>query len=358
MNRLRPFLHLLLYGLVLSCVTPYQPDTKSLANRSVIVDGYITDQPGPHQVSLSYTADFTNSAINLIVSGATVYVTDDQGKRQTFSDLGRGIYRTPATFKGEVGRTYKLTVMLPDGRQIESKPETIRPSPAIDRVYAEYTQKPIDNTTALNKGFDVYLDTKDPATPGDYYRWVWTHFEPLSVCEVRSVKQGSTSVEYSYACCDPCWDIIRCTGASCNNATSDEAINGKAISRQFIMRAPFASFSPYYLEIEQLAISRDAYVYYKSIENLTESNGGIFDAAPSSLRGNLVSVSNPGETVFGYFSAAGSQKVPYSVDRLKGEGSPNVVIYPPFPPSVPPPPCAACVESDYRTKIRPRWWVQ
>ncbi|WP_041258260.1 DUF4249 domain-containing protein [Fibrella aestuarina] len=353
---LRPLAHLLLYGLLMSCVTPYQPETKSLPNRSLIVDGYITDQLGPHQVTLTYTADYTNTAVNFIVSGATVYVTDDQGNRQSFSDLGRGVYRTPATFKGQPGRTYKLTVILPDGRRYESQPETIRPVPAIDNIYATYTQKSVGNTATFDKGFDVYLDTTDPATTGDYYRWVWTHYEFLDFCEVRSRFVGSTAVENSYSCCQKCWDIIRCTGANCNNAISDEAINGKAISGQFIMRAPFSSLTSYYLEIEQLSISRDAYIYYKSIENLTQNNGGIFDAAPSSLRGNMVSVSDPGETVFGYFSASGAQKVPYRVDRTKGEGTPNLIIQPPLPPSPPPPPCAECVESDYRTRIQPRWW--
>ncbi len=54
---LRVLTHLLIYSLMLACVTPYQPETKSLPNKILIVDGYITNQPGPHQVSLTYTAD-------------------------------------------------------------------------------------------------------------------------------------------------------------------------------------------------------------------------------------------------------------------------------------------------------------
>lgn len=353
---LRALAHLLLYAGLVSCVTPYQPETKTLGYRALIVDGFITDQPGPHQVTLSYSADFTVKALNYIVTGATVSVTDDLGKQQSFIEVGKGVYRTPATFQGQQGRSYKLSIALPDGRRYESKPEKITPVPPIDRIYEEYTETStsVDGITSVEKGFNVYLDTKDPATTGDYYRWIATHFEPLTFCEIRTVLEDNIPTDYGYFCCQDCWDIVRCKGANCNNVTSDELINGKSISRQYMLRAPYTSPNDYYMEVEQLVISRDAYLYYKAIENLTKNNGGIFDAAPAPLRGNIASVTNPGETVFGYFSASGSQKIPHIVDRKKGVGTPNFIA----PPKIPslPAACAACVESDLRTRIKPRWW--
>ena len=341
---------------LLGCITPYQPETKALAGKTLIVEGYITDQPGPHQINLSYTADFTYTALNYIVEGAVVYVTDDQGQRQNFVGIGKGVYRTPASFQGKVGRTYKLSIALPDGRRYESKPEKITPVAPIDRIYDEYTEKPVDGGFRPDKGFNVYLDTKDPATTGDYYRWVWTHFEPLKYCSIVTVHapNGGNSVEYGLYCCDDCWDIIRCLDANCINTKTDEQVNGNSISGQFVLRVPFTANSGYYLEIEQLALSREAYLYYRNIENLTKSNGGIFDTAPASLRGNIVSVTTPGETVIGYFSASGAQKVPYVVDRTKGIGTPNFAYIPPPVPGAPP--CSGCIESDYRTRIKPRWW--
>ena len=343
----------LLYGWLIGCISPFQPERKSLEGKTLIVDGYITDQPGPHQVNLSYTADFTFDALNLVVMGASVAVIDDLGNRQNFNEIGRGIYRTPASFRGQPGRTYKLTIALPDGRRYESKPEKIKPAPAIDRIYDVYDERPVDGFVA-DKGFSVYLDTKDPATTGDYYRWVWTHFEPLAYCNIVRINSGGSSAEYGVYCCQDCWDIVRCANADCINVTSDEQVNGKAISRQFLLRAPYTAQSGYYVELEQLSISREAYLYYKTIEALTKSNGGIFDSAPAPLSGNIVSVSNPGEKVIGFFSASGSQKVPYTVDRSKGVGTPNFIQKPPPVPGVPP--CINCEESDYRTRIKPRWW--
>ncbi|WP_375444523.1 DUF4249 domain-containing protein [uncultured Fibrella sp.] len=352
---LRTFAYVLLYGCLIACITPYQPETKSLGGSVLVVDGYITDQVGPHQVSVSYSSDFTNTAVNLRASGAKVYVTDDTGGRQDFSEVAPGIYRTPAAFQGRVGRTYKLNIVLADGKRYESAPEKLRAAPPIDRIYDEYSQKEITNTTVLDKGFNVYVDTKDAATTGDYYRWKWTNFEQLVFCNSRVTITNNVSTEIGFFCCDPCWTVTNCTGAGCINTMSDEAVNGNSISRQFIVRVPFTSYEKYYLEIEQLLISRAAYTYYKTIENLTASNGGIFDSAPTTVRGNIVSLTNAGEYVFGFFSVAGAQKMPYVVDRKKGQGSPNIKSSPIVPPG-PPLPCAACEESDYRTRIKPRWW--
>ncbi|RYF66562.1 MAG: DUF4249 domain-containing protein [Cytophagaceae bacterium] len=200
----RHSLLLLLCSWSLSCITPYQPETKSLGGKLLIVDGYITDQPGPHQVTLTYTDDFTFKALNYIVTGATVIVADDQGRQQRFSEVGKGMYRTPAAFQGQAGRTYKLLVTLPDGRRYESKPELLKAAPAIDRIYDEYTEVPVDGLLMPDKGFNVYLDTKDPATTGDYYRWNWTHFEPLKYCNIVTFANGA---EYGIYCCNDCWAV-------------------------------------------------------------------------------------------------------------------------------------------------------
>ncbi|MEZ0541064.1 DUF4249 domain-containing protein [Fibrella arboris] len=352
-STIRSIAMMLVFGWLLGCITPYQPETKSLDGKTLIVEGYITDRPGPHQITLTYTANFTYNAVNYIVDGATVYVTDDKGNRQNFTGIGKGIYRTPASFQGQTGRTYKLSITLPDGRRYESKPELIKPVAAIDRIYDEYTEVPTDGVSA-DKGFNVYLDTKDPATTGDYYRWIWTHFERLDYCNVVTSVVGGTATDYGIYCCEDCWDIIRCSGSNCVNTMTDEQVNGNAITRQFLLRAPFVARSGYYVELEQLSLSRGAYLYYKAIESLTKNNGGIFDVAPAPLTGNIVSVTNPGETVIGYFSASGAQKVPYVVDRNKGIGTPNFYYKPPPLPGIPP--CIACAESDYRTRIKPRWW--
>ncbi len=337
-----------------ACVTPYQPDVKSIPP-ALVVDGLLTDQPGPHTVLLTYTADYTNSSVNLLVGKAVVWITDEANTRQNLTETSAGSYQTAANFRGQIGRSYTLHIRV-NGREYASNPERIRPVAKIDRAYSEFVETPIAGTLTADRGFNVYVDTKDPETTGDYYRWRYTSFEPTIICDIRSQTINRQSVSYSYYCCSLCWDIVRCNGTNCISIASDALINGRAIVKQFILKAPYNGRDRYYTEVEQLSMTREAYDFWKGAEGLTKANGGIFDSAPASLRGNVTCITNPDETVFGYFGASASSLVPVIIDRSGITAPPALKYYPPVDPGIPPPPCAECKESSSRTKVKPRFW--
>ena len=203
-------------------------------------------------------------------------------------------------------------------------------------------------TAVRQQGWDVYVDTRDPDTLGNFYRWEWTHYEQTAVCQKTQLTNGSYTGLY---CCTDCWDISRCY--NCIDINSDVNINGRAISGQRITRVPYTSRGSYYLEVRQQALSRGAYQYWKSVRQLVTNTGGPFDAAPSSVRGNIRCVSDPGQAAYGYFGATGIAERHLYVDRSAGQGQPerqpsvNVPV---------PSPCAVCASSAYRTPVKPRWW--
>ena len=353
MTWFRSFLYLLLPLLVLSCVTEFQPETVSLPP-SLVVEGQITDQPGPYTVRLTRTADYSYKAINLLETGATVSIEDDLGNRETLREQAPGgVYQTrTGGLQGVAGRTYKLTIQTKAGTRYESTSETMTAAPPILKIYSEYRNEAVPNTAVRKQGWDVYIDTKDPDTPGNYYRWDWTHYEAISVCQKTLLRSG-TSYTGIY-CCTPCWDITRCY--SCINVNSDANINGQAISRQLILRAPYTSLAPYYVEIEQQALSKGAYEFWKSVRGLVNNTGGLFDAAPQTVRGNIRSTTDPNALVYGYFGATGVSRMPFYVDRSQGQGVPemDLPVNVPFPTN---PACVVCENSLYRTPNKPRWWV-
>jgi hypothetical protein len=59
----------------------------------------------------------------------------------------------------------------------------------------------------------------------------------------------------------------------------------------------------YSILVKQYAITGDAYNYYTLLKKNTEQLGGIFDAQPSALTGNMHSLSDPDEPVIGYITA-------------------------------------------------------
>ncbi len=345
---------LLLVLLVVSCVTEFQPDAVSISP-SLIVEGEITDQPGPYTVKLSRTADYSFKSLNLIETGATVTISDNLGNQETLKESTGGFYRTNVGgMRGTPGRSYKLTIRTRSGNRYESQPEVLPAVPPVQKLYYESNYVPPTGITAGKQTWAVYLDTKDPDTLGNYYKWNWTHYNFTEVCRKTFVSVPPPGRYTGISCCSECWDITRCY--NCISINSDANINGKAISRQPIAEVPFTSLGRYYIEVEQQALSKGAYEFWKGVRQLTNNTGGLFDAAPATVQGNLRCVSKADERVYGYFGATGVSAGYLLVDRSAGQGSPTVdfPVIVPYPTN---PACITCENNLYRTPNKPRWWT-
>ena len=327
------------------CVSEYQPKTKSIPP-TLVVEGSVTDQAGPYTVKLTQTADYTQAGINLLETGATVTIEDNTGLRETLTESSPGTYQTKATgIRGTAGRTYTLTIVTKDGKRYESSAELLTAAPPITSLYAEYRQDPTALTIENREGWDVYLDTKDPETPNDFYRWEWTHYEAISICQVV---ESAGQLPLAFSCCTACWDITRCY--TCVNIKSDVNINGNTLSRQLITRAPYTNRTPYYIEVQQQRLSKAGFAFWQSVKGLVQQNGGLFDTAPATVRGNLRCTSSPEVAVYGFFGATGISEAYLYVDRSNAQGQPSTTIY---DYSIT---CAVCANSSYRTSTKPRWW--
>ncbi|RRB06482.1 DUF4249 domain-containing protein [Larkinella rosea] len=350
--RITPLL-LFFSGLVSSCLSPYQPDTQSIG-RAVVVEGMITDQPGPYFVNLTQTADYTYSGLNLLVTGATVTLSDNLGNQEILKEATPGSYQTAANgIRGIAGRSYKITIRTSAGKQYESALELLKAAPPITKLSSEYKYNPAAFSNDLRNYWEVYLDTKDPETPGDYYRWVWKNYEMTPACQV-SPGLNADGAYTGIPCCTACWNINQCY-SNCINISSDAAINGKAISRQYILSVPFTSRSIYYVEVEQQSISPGAYRFFSSVQKLVNNTGGLFDSAPATVGGNMKCTSDPDEVVYGYFGAAGVSVLPLRVDRTKDAvGVPNGKVIQLDNLAA----CIPCMNSINRTPTKPRFWDQ
>ncbi len=60
----------------------------------------------------------------------------------------------------------------------------------------------------------------------------------------------------------------------------------------------------YSILVTQLSLTQGAFQYWQQLEATTENLGTIFGPLPSQFSGNIHSVTNPSEPVFGYFSAS------------------------------------------------------
>ncbi|QHT67679.1 DUF4249 domain-containing protein [Rhodocytophaga rosea] len=346
---MRVFSTILLSLLILftTCVEPVNVNLGEPVKR-LVVDGMITTKPGPYTVKLTTTAKYNigSEGTNYLVRGAKVSISDDTGYSEQLTEVSLGSYSTNANgIQGQIGRTYTLHIET-EGKQYQSMPELLRPTSGVENIYAEFKD-------GVEESFYVYVDTKDPVETEDFYRWNWIHYEREEYC-IKEVVRPNAEI-HIVNCCGQCWNIIRCNG--CVNVASDVYSNGSAISRQLLAIVPYNSRSKYFLYYEQLSLSKDAYKFWKGLDQQINNVGGIFDAPPAIIRGNMFNVADEDEIVLGFFGASDVKPGFINVDRSvvnKPPSNPLVTLIPPS--GGPPIPCYPCIESNIRTAITPPFW--
>jgi hypothetical protein len=293
---------LIILLILIGCVEPYEFEIVEGDSR-MVVEGRITNKPGPYEVILTKSANYTTdvSGISKYISGALVYIIDDQENFELLEEKYSGHYYTSESgIQGVIGHSYYLEIIM--GTDIyRSEPEVILDSPPIDRLFYEYEP----GSTLKEQGFYVYLDTNDPSDKLNFYKW-----------------ESTSWWLYSW----DCWNRVRDFDPF--NIQSDENVNGNKIARQLIKIAPYNSTLPYIVTVEQLSLSAQAYNYLKNVNKQIESSGTMFDPPPTFLRGNIEKVNNPDYLVLGYFYAAGISELEIAVDRTGLETQPVDPIYP------------------------------
>lgn len=347
---LLPFLQglslLFIFG-VFSCIKPVEIDVPVL-DEGIAVSAYLSTQKGGQEVRLQRLASFTTQALNYPILKAEVWMMDNLGQRQNFKeDPTRIGFYIPSNsdYVGEPGKTYVLHILTPDQQKIESRPQSLRKAPPIKKVYTEEIIVDHPRLSTVVSGFKILLDTDDPVQQGDYYRWSWVNYEQVVFC--------GFSAAGGLSCCEPCWDIVRCY-INCTDVFSDVLVNGKTITRHPITRIPYCA-RDYYIEIQQRSISKEAYNYWRTVDQLSSNNGSLFDTAPAIVRGNLKCVSDSIQAVYGLFEVSDIAEGGYYISR-SNTSRPGLFTCVTLPIPAPSINCATCRESPYRTRVKPKFW--
>lgn len=350
--------------LPLACV---DPEAISLYNTTdvVIVEGTITNPPEPQLIKLSQSqADrLTGQFSTRPLTKATVEVILDSVQVIDCHETLDGSYQLPADFKGQVGHAYQLRFTLSDGTHYISTQQVMRAVAPIDRVSAKFNRTSL-STQQLNgytAAHDIFVDSQDPAIEHNYYRWDWTLWERQYWChscrqgvyavykvlpnvyrsrdyfvtgndlyeDCFSPPAGKASEEapvvpqedwiYDYGCRTPCWQIIYGYDLL---VFDDQFTNGRSIQHQRVAQVPFYDAGSGLVDVRQLSLTPDAYRYYKLFQEQTQHTGGLADAPPTVLEGNVHQVDNPKLGTVGYFSASAVSLVHYWLDRKDATGLP------------------------------------
>ena len=329
-----------------SCIDKFALKEAPVA-RKLIVDGSVTNLPGPYFVQLSYSVPFISNNLTDPVNGADVSISDNLGNVFPLKDLSNGVYKSDsAAFKGIVGRTYQVNIKTLDNKQYQSKPEVLLTPVPVDTVTSKYVP-----TQTRAKGFDVFVKVKDPSVSENFYRWKWRNYEAIDICRISRLKNDAGSFVYLSPCCQPCWEITTSYGSLA--LFSDDLINGKNFTQK-VANIPYDNIYDYYMQIEQYSVSKENYTYWNLVQGQISNSGGIFDNTPAFIQGNVFNIKDPEEQVLGIFNVMGAvKKVAYIPRTVPG-------VTPTIPSTLSGTvitlrECLAC-KGDSRTPVKPDGW--
>lgn len=133
----------------------------------IVIEGNISDEPGPYTVKLSKTVNFNDVNTYPPVTGAIVIVSDNTGVIDTLSETVSGLYQTHS-ITGTPGNTYTLKVIA-EGKQykaVSTMPYKIN----LDGIQFNPYSEPGESEKTLAV-VPLYLD---PAGFGDCYRFFFS----------------------------------------------------------------------------------------------------------------------------------------------------------------------------------------
>ena len=131
----------------------------------LVIQGEVTDQPGPYTVTISRSVNFYADNSFPAVSGAVVHISDGQGITDSLTETSPGSYVTHV-LAGRPGNTYTLTVTVGDTSYTAAS--TMPVAVPLDSITLEHTNGRFGRKDQITP----QANYQDPAGVKNYYEYV------------------------------------------------------------------------------------------------------------------------------------------------------------------------------------------
>jgi len=289
--------------LSISCKEEFQIDSIQFDDL-LVVEGFITNQPGPYTIKLSTSAQVDNPA-RYPKTNCIINIHDDQGYSEKLSEIEPGVYTTSKTgIKGEIGGKYKISINTPNEKQYETDFQEILPSVEIDSVYEELEYQESEDAPYGVPGYQFFVDTKKSEEQEKYILWTmnetYQYNSDYVPYQIFNVDENVPNFDSLHTCwkTDNVKKVYTAETASLTTAqVSEKRLHFVSTeSRRLSIR--------YSLLLSQYTIDEKAYSFWKNIEDQITGDNVLIIEQPYNIKGNIKNINDPDETVLGYFTVA------------------------------------------------------
>jgi len=316
-----------------ACVDRITFDIDAPVTFPIVVDGYISDEPGPYTIKISKAFDIeSKQSIKTPISVRKLVLTDDQGNSEQLVEVNTGEYQTsPIGMRGVIGRVYTIDIELLDGRVYRSIPDPLLPTGTVETVFFQYKEeKNADGATEY--GFDVLFNSSAGEVNNFYFLWKFVGtFQVETNPELFTIPCGEARCPSPLACSAYIWDgglkyVKPCECCTCwSNLFNPEPI---VSDDQFVENGRFTNVKAAYIpithwtflnkvhaEVQQLSLSPNAYTFWKAIKDQKRATGSLFAPQAGKIPSNFIQLSGTSGPIEGIFFATSISKNSVFVTR-------------------------------------------
>jgi len=294
------YIYLLLI-LISGCIYDYKPKIEKYENL-LVVYGILTDREGPHVVKLSRSSEI-NNLVPVWETDANVTLIQEGQSPIVLEETLEGTYSTSRDFVGVIGERYKIHILTNNGSEYESEYVVLQDIPEIGSVYAEYEEKPTTDIDNDLHGYQFFIDTDASNTEVEYFRWdmveTWEFKMPYNVVKLWT---GDTFIDSILPIVCYREEKVKEFFISSSNEYSSNLI--KRFPLNYVSDETFRLSAKYSLFVNQYALSKESYFYWKNQITNNQQQGGLYDSQPFQVIGNIRSITDPNEVVLGIFEAS------------------------------------------------------
>lgn len=279
------------------CVEPYVPEGVRENPDFLVVDGFINASNNTATVKLTKAVGLNAEGTAPTVMDANVTIESSSGEifALLYSLENGGSYNGPIAV--DYTKKYKLRIDLGfSGKEYESDLIEIQKVPEIESVNLQF------DDDALR----FMVNTSPSEESSKYYRWRFDETWEFTSTYFSSylLEGGQARLRTSAENINKCY---RTDPSSSINVASTQSLVTNSVKNfeiHAVDRGSIKLWRRYSMNVQQFALTEEAYSYWLKLYKTNENVGSLFDPMPGQVIGNIRSTRDPNEVVIGFFSGS------------------------------------------------------
>lgn len=299
-----------------TCEDRFSPDLDPKYENLLVVEGNITNQPGPYTVKLSASTRPDNLE-HVPLSGYKVIISDDAGNSEELTETEAGLYMTDSSgIQGVIGRQYKIDITATNGKTYTSDYQQLPAPVGIDSVYAKIEYISDDAFPVDVAGYQFYINTKSAASDTTYLLWrLKATYEYKSDFVIRFIYDGELRPWTAFDSLRTCWLTKNIPELFVYGTENLQGSKLEGFPLQYVPVTVRDLSIRYSLLTSQYTLNTGAYKFWSTIKDQHSDQDQLYTRQPYQVRGNVYNSQNPEEAVLGYFMVAGETRKRIFVNR-------------------------------------------